>query len=890
MKLNGRKSMFRLLTVIMLLALAACTDEYNENAPKTDGDVRVKFAIQLPGANTPATRALEEIDENEVTEIDVLVFNQGGGLAYTAECKGGIETDKTDSKKKTFTVELKQGKYDLVIVANAHSIIAATTLTGTKAQVLASLTAKMPAGGKWIATKTELDYDPMPMWGDIGPKTINDQTDLTGTNAVPLTRMLARVDVKVDAAVGKSTFELTSVRVYNYNTHGTVAPVEKAWSKDEEKVTEPTIPSAATLTKGPLVYNNEDNKTEINTTGNNCIGDIYIFEAENHTDTEGDDESKKHKNAKGLLNRTCLVVGGVYDSQTYYYRIDFFSKSGDTKTYLDVLRNHQYVFNITSVSGPGYDDPEIAFKSEPINIEANVLPWNQADMGNIVFDGQNMLAVSEGEFSFGSNKIVNEQGDNVFYVQTDYTNADASKSGWRVEKIVDATDDTKAVTWVKTTTNGTTALTGGVANIKAKVVLAVDENTDGEERNAVIWIAAGRLRYAVKVKQSNVQPLSVELLADNQPAQVDMLFVSHEGSVPDARTLTVNWLPKDADLNITNTAVGVSAFPSGVGAPETGTVLGGNNGTGTKTYTILPTLSEEELKDNPFVDRMSKFDFSTTNGQSEVSASIFIRQINYALIADGLKSEYVLDGQTKTIKIRANFGWKVTKIMDDDKILQNASALEGIEGGYQTATGTGDEIQFTLAAFDLSKTEKIAKIQFTNQIDGSTYFIDIAAVAPPTSYVGKFAGELKANAQGVWQFERELYVQNTDESIASQWQSDISSTDVNDKISGRENTYSLYNKSIAATLCYEKNSNHSSISSASELTWYLPAQRQLLAIWVVHDSFASKFNDALVGYWSSTEGGPNGQAFKLHFHGGPSTLSYAAKTSSLGVRCVRETL
>ncbi|NDV84935.1 fimbrial protein [Bacteroides sp. 51] len=895
MKFNGRKSMLRLLAAIMLVAFSACMDEYNENAPETDGDVRVKFAIQLPGTSTPATRALGTIDENEVTEIDVLVFNQigeGGGLVYTVGCsENDIKTDENDSRKKTFIVELRQGKYDLVIVANAHSIITATTLTTkTKAEVQDLLTTGMPTGGKWNATKTAADYKPMPMWGDIGNETINDQTDLTGEGAVSLTRMLARVDVKVDAAV--SNFTLSSVRVYNYNTHGAVVPPIAAWSKDDGKITVPTIPSDSEITEGPIIYDNKDGKTEINTTDNNCVGEIYIFESENHTDAK-----PEHTKAKALQDRTCIVVGGVYDSKTYYYRIDFFSKSGDTKTYLDVLRNHQYVFNIISVSGPGYDDPDVAFKSEPINIEANVLPWNQADMGNIVADGQFMMAVSQGEFVFGKDEIKTQQTNNVFYVQTDYiTTAEGGKSGWYVEKIVDATDDTKDVTWVKTTSNGTTTLTKGAENIKAKVVLAVDENTDGKERDAVIWIAAGRLRYAVKVKQTIIAPLSIGLLDGNNAHVTELIFASKQGVKPASQTLTVNWQPKDADLEITNVGVGSNAFASGVGAPVTGTVLAGNNGTGTITYSIAPAaFTTAELNGNPFFEKSSKVDFVTTNSISYATANVFLRQISYNLVTD-VKSGYILNSQTEKINVRANFDWTISKVTDPHDILQDEDKLLEIAGGYNTTTG--NIVSFTMVAENTqtSKSGKTATITFKSQHDESTW--DVVITAVEALYVGYFGGALVQKEPGVWQFERVLYVQNADEAMNVKWASTTGVVNVMGDWDGKGITLALSQMSTtdypAANLCFQKNNNWSSITgkTSANYDWYLPAKKQLMGVYVANAGFERE--EQLSGaaganyYWSATEtSGSTAWSMKSN---GVSMGGISPKTSatSTRLRCVRE--
>ncbi|NDV84930.1 DUF4906 domain-containing protein [Bacteroides sp. 51] len=505
MKLNGRKSMPGLLAAIMLVALSACMDESHENTPQTEKDVRVKFAIQLPGASTPATRALDDDDEKEVREIDVLVFNQGseGGFVYKARCsETDIETDPGDNSKKTFTVELRQGTYDLVIVANSSDIVAATTLTGkTKEKALQALTEQMPADGKWLANSSATTgYRPIPMWGNIGSTTINEQTDLTGDKKIYLTRMVARVDVKVDAAVGKSSFELTSVHVYNYNTEGTIVPASTAWNevlvdgKMVWKVTEPTVLSAPTL-KGPLNYDNEDSKTEINTADNNCVGEIYIFEAENHTDTEGEDEDKKHKNAKDLLNRTCLVVGGKYKgaADPTYYRIDFGNGSGTSKTFFDVLRNHRYVFNITKVSGPGYDDPDIAFESLPVNIEAEVLEWNDGQGGDVIFDGQYYLSIKP-EMVFNFQK---DADADVVRVRTDVP------AGFKITGITedDGTGTNTEITntgWL--TTDLTTGTFYGAGETEIPVNISVEENGIAS-RTGYIYIKAGRLEAKLTVTQ-----------------------------------------------------------------------------------------------------------------------------------------------------------------------------------------------------------------------------------------------------------------------------------------------------------------------------------------------------------------------------------------------------
>ena len=93
--------------------------------------------------------------------------------------------------------------------------------------------------------------------------------------------------------------------------------------------------------------------------------EIYLPEVKNHTF----DGSKK-----SLQERCCIIVGGLYTdtddnfdnvSETYY-RIDFLGDGKTDDTLLDIFRNHRYVFNITSVYGPGYETPGEPWRTVPL--------------------------------------------------------------------------------------------------------------------------------------------------------------------------------------------------------------------------------------------------------------------------------------------------------------------------------------------------------------------------------------------------------------------------------------------------------------------------------------------------------------------------------------------
>jgi hypothetical protein len=238
-----------------------------------------------------------------------------------------------------------------------------------------------------------------------------------------------------------------------------------------------------------------DNKT--------LVGEIYMFEAENHTDAN-------HTTAKTLLNRTCLVVGGFYDAENngfnddtteYFYRVDFSTGNGVNQSYMDVLRNHQYIFTVSAVTDYGQDTPDHAFETGPVNIEADVLPWNQGDVTDILIDGQWHLAVSPTAFSFNGLQRTNFVGDNKLNFRSNHD------KGWKVNAYDE--DGTTASTWITVSPNADglspqTALTSQSPtdeNNGQDIYILVSRNTGGT-RTGWVYISAGRLVYKVQVTQS----------------------------------------------------------------------------------------------------------------------------------------------------------------------------------------------------------------------------------------------------------------------------------------------------------------------------------------------------------------------------------------------------
>ncbi len=621
-----------------------------------DGETLVTFSLRLPGQTAPAFKALSVADENNIQTIDILAFEPNGGTyIYSAGCNGSdITTDGGDARRKTFTVNLRQGDFDLVMVANARNLLAASALIGkNKAQALESLAASV--SGKWPADGSR----PIPMWGDVGDIKVDDNTSLTGSDAVKLIRMLARVDVSVTGTAA-ANFRLADVRVYNYNTQGSLVPLPGSWDTSDPnspKASAPTVPASSTLIEGPLVYDG----TAIDVSANKCEREIYIFESENHT-------SLSHNAGKGLLQRTCLVVGGIYDANgngnftddgpATYYRVDFSNGQGTAQTFLDVLRNHLYVFNITSVSGNGYETPDIAFRSAPVNIEAGVLSWNAANMTEITFDGQYMLAVNRGSFEVPKEaKTVNK-----LTVKTDVP------TGW-------AATVADGLTWLSISM---ATVTGG-AGADRPLEFSVTENTDAT-RTGTIKITAGRLEYLVSVTQTNKPGLTISV----DKARLD--FPNY--NIP-TEQCKVTWEPADRPCEISVTPVQNNGLIFTNPLPSV-TATGGEY-----VLDVKPSLfSGSEVAADPFLEKKSTLRFTITDEEGNSAyQDVELAQVNYAVVAETYPY-YQMNGLEQAFTIKSNIAWVASEASADPSdifLLTTTSGGESLSGSpvtFELAGGT----------------------------------------------------------------------------------------------------------------------------------------------------------------------------------------------------------
>lgn len=348
----------------------------------------VVLNVTVPGiadGGRAATRSVTEDDESTINDLYVLAFEEDGNtykyqyFVKAYEASGNTAGSQTTSWVASLKVSEK--KQVFAVIANAEAStesagdgvlekINALTAGDEKSAVLAKLTTTLTtaekSGGFNTSGTGKANHRPFTMYGETAAMEVGTKQQIS----VDLHRIMARVQVKFSASL--NGFTPKEMYLYNYNDKANVGTTSAL-----------DIPSDAQLTKGPAKYT---------VANGDLMNDIYLFETPQPT---AGTESEKHS------KRPCIVVGGYYNGSTdlSYYRVDFYTP--DNKTFLDIRRNHSYAFTVNNVKGKGQNTPEEAFNHTSANIETSVLEWNDSEIGNVDFDGEKFLGLSNMKYELG---------------------------------------------------------------------------------------------------------------------------------------------------------------------------------------------------------------------------------------------------------------------------------------------------------------------------------------------------------------------------------------------------------------------------------------------------------------------------------------------------------
>ncbi|MEG0038000.1 MAG: fimbrillin family protein [Bacteroides sp.] len=187
----------------------------------------------------------------------------------------------------------------------------------------------------------------------------------------------------------------------------------------------------------------------------------------------------------------------------------------------------------------------------------------------------------------------------------------------------------------------------------------------------------------------------------------------------------------------------------------------------------------------------------------------------------------------------------------------------------------------------------IGKITRGNVTSNKLTTITIKVSDRPESsiYVGMFGGKLTENPiTGEWAFTNPLYTQTVNQSDNCIWSGNYDATNLTNFYDGKSNTWELAhigtaNSNTATSLCFKKNKGYEHFLSINDANyhWYLPAQSQLMSIWVTHASNPCQLDGSF--YWSSSEN-KGSFAYLFDFYEGDNMST--PKYNTFPLRCVKE--
>ncbi|MDR0545229.1 MAG: leucine-rich repeat protein [Odoribacteraceae bacterium] len=479
-----------LLLALSILATACVKDVDPANAPDTRApdNLLVTFITGVPGQQAPgATRAMDALAENTVSRVDLLAFKVAdGGKTETFDYHSvatGISDNKGDGSAKKFIVKLQKSEedYRFVLLANLPASISQRLPHldgGSKESILAGIIQEQAAG--WQAG--------IPMWAETGVMQVNNDLETAGISNIAFTRALAKFDVIIATDEARQAFSLQEVYLYNRASRGRIAPLPGHWNTLDKQASMPEDNDPAgnpLLLRGPLLYTVP-------------AGSEHAFEREIYTfETSA---------ARDPLDATCIVIGGVYASAAApsYYRLDVKDDQGACR---DILRNHLYAFRITKVNGPGYETPDQAFRSAPLNMVATIAPWNESDLNDITFTGQYHLSIDKSRLDFYA-----EGAPKSIEIMTDFPD------GWTVKNLP---------AWLEVESISPPA----AANARSLLTIRVNPALPPADREDAFLIVAGNIEKPVLVSQTpdpeftlEVNPL--ELIFYRTPARAQEISVT----------------------------------------------------------------------------------------------------------------------------------------------------------------------------------------------------------------------------------------------------------------------------------------------------------------------------------------------------------------------------
>lgn len=685
--MNIRNAFGRLCIPLLALGVfsASCTDELSSEVVPggggKGGESEVTLKLQVPGTAAGAkTRAVTEEEENEIDDLYVLAFkvdkdNNEETFDYYVAAKK-MSTAGTLGELSTWTASLKVKDYrqTFVMIANAQgttgkvneqiAALAGNSVGQDKMVMLAKLTETLSEDEKTkgFNAASVANHHPFTMYGQTAATLI---TENGGHNlTVSMHRIMAQVRVTFSGdAANDARFEAESVLLYNFNDRARVIP-DNLGVTGTDHVKTPTIPQGAVLLPAKADGKESVPTYAVDKAAKKITHAIYLFETAQPVDGT---ELEKH------VKRPCLIVKGKYQQETTscYYRVDLAKPDpGGTMTYMNVLRNHSYDVTISNVTDRGHDTPQEALESKPANITATVVAWDDAEMGDIDFDGQRVLGIGTMKYQLG------KRGGNDLLQQVKASTGLAwTATLYAADEYGQAT--TNAPDWIKFVGTGgteTQTISGVGTNELEDWKFNVERNEQVPERRAVMRFTAGNLKVDALVVQDQSNPVYINVKIDGKVITEEE-FEQLGGW---CRDMTIEYGPENTELTWRYTGRGVELSQTDTGGGATTDMEGTANSQNSEDAVLTWKGEAKELAGVDALDYVTKDGVLTliAKGKQGMEAkSIRLFQKKYGVTLE--TRTVACTGQVRQVRVRGNMPW--TAEMDAQTI------TDAIDGGYLTS-------------------------------------------------------------------------------------------------------------------------------------------------------------------------------------------------------------
>lgn len=368
-----------------VLAFSACQNDVFENIPSEDNGDMVYFGMDLPEAeDIVVTRAEASEMEKEIHTVHILAFDKNEKCFYNKE----VYNDSEGSYASTRILAIPKQSGEDYTQCTVYAIsnvgtdeeVAKGSYDFTKVKNLDDL--KATYGYRFLQGSNSNDLTKrtcIPMTGYVENIDMTHSTSIGNPYKIELERVLARVTFSVSVTKSNLEFYFNNWTVGSLPRYSYVIPQDVDMTSKPDGVTyEPYFPSNETeenlttygvsqwirpddtdnQTYGFYMYENRKGGRLQSPNPDNLYGEPgdYANEIKNQTDGTGTDP--KFKTLYAPANASFIILTGVIrDKNTqnvnsFAYKI---ALGADNATDYNILRNHNYVYNI-KINGLKYDD------------------------------------------------------------------------------------------------------------------------------------------------------------------------------------------------------------------------------------------------------------------------------------------------------------------------------------------------------------------------------------------------------------------------------------------------------------------------------------------------------------------------------------------------------